>query len=54
MNTNIPELQGANTRYMSRCDVESGESIPTRQDIANYADGLVDPRRINATNAKKK
>ena len=30
------------------------ESIPTRQDIADYADGLVDPRRINATNAKKK
>lgn len=24
------------------------ESIPTRQDIADYADGLVDPRRINA------
>ena len=48
MNTNIPELQGANIRYMSRCDVESGESIPTRQDIADYADGLVDPRRINA------
>ena len=54
VNTNIPELQGANIQYMSRCDVESGESIPTRQDIANYADGLVDPRRINATNAKKK
>lgn len=54
VNTNIPELQGANIRYMSRCDVESGESIPTRQDIADYADGLVDPRRINATNAKKK
>lgn len=54
VNTNIPELQGANIRFMSRCDVESGESIPTRQDIADYADGLVDPRRINATNAKKK
>ena len=54
VNTNIPELQGANIRYMSRCDVESSESIPTRQDIADYADGLVDPRRINATNAKKK
>ena len=24
------------------------ESTPTRQDIADYADGLVDPRRINA------
>jgi peptidase families S8 and S53 family protein len=54
VNTNIPELQGANIRYMSRCDVESSESIPTRQDIADYVDGLVDPRRINATNAKKK
>lgn len=54
MNTNIPELQGANIRYMSRFDVESSESIPTRQDIADYVDGLVDPRRINATNPKKK
>ena len=27
------------------------ESIPTRQDIADYADGLVDPRRINADNS---
>ena len=54
VNTNIPELQGANIQYMSRCDVESSESIPTRQDIADYADGLVDPRRINASNAKKK
>ena len=24
------------------------ESTPTRQDIADYADGLVDPRHINA------
>ena len=25
VNTNIPELQGANIQYMSRCDVESSE-----------------------------
>ena len=27
------------------------ESTPTRQDVQDYADGLVDPRQINADNS---
>ena len=52
VNTNIPELQGANIRYMSRCDVESSEDswehgMVIAQMIAAPEFGIAPEARLN-------
>lgn len=52
MNTNIPELQGANIQYMSRCDVESSEDswehgMVIAQMIAAPEFGIAPEARLN-------